>query len=238
MSRHPPHRHRRRRQRQAPLAALEAVTHFTNSPPQHYHLPNVLHHPTQLHHLQRQRRPRWKKKHGIGPVLSLEPLSSTVKHVDWVWPACLVGSGGAYNNSLHQSFRWNGTEYYTVFDLPVSVTDSIDESPSRVDCALVENPLRDAVLVSSSSDPLPGEPWVGTGNSSSNSIGTLTSPGSGGVSIGGSSSTGSTGGGGGGGTLTTLPKSGSWALRVGNNSDRFIVMISSIILSFVVWCWS
>ncbi|KAL1987621.1 hypothetical protein VTN96DRAFT_3221 [Rasamsonia emersonii] len=173
----------------------------------------------------------------VGPVLSLEP-SSTVKHINWVWPACLVGSGsdsssssrGAYNISLHQSFRWNGTEYYTIFDLPISVTNSIPATSSsgqvRADCALVENPLLDAAQIINSSDPLPGSPWI-IGNSSSSTGGTLTSPGSGGVSIDGTGSTG------GRGSLTTLPKSGSWALRVGNR-DSFILIISSIILLFLV----
>jgi hypothetical protein len=58
----------------------------------------------------------------VGPVLDLEP-SSTVKHVNWIWPSCPVGNGpsssaatprGSYNISIHKSFRWNGTEYYTV----------------------------------------------------------------------------------------------------------------------------
>ncbi|KAJ5777027.1 Mannosyltransferase 1 CMT1 [Penicillium odoratum] len=43
----------------------------------------------------------------VGPVLDLEP-SSTVKHVNWIWPECLVGTNdGIYNISMHQSFRWN-----------------------------------------------------------------------------------------------------------------------------------
>lgn len=104
----------------------------------------------------------------VGPVLNLEP-SSTVKHVNWVWPKCLEGDGtsgsarGAYNISMHQSFRWNGTDYYTVFDLPISVTNSISESSERVDCALLENKLLSVAEVEKSSDTLPGQPWVGTG---------------------------------------------------------------------------
>ncbi|GAQ40783.1 unnamed protein product [Aspergillus niger] len=68
----------------------------------------------------------------VGPVLDLEP-SSTVKHVNWIWPACFVGNGGDksprgdYNVSVHQSFRWEGTDYYTVFELPISVTNAIEE---------------------------------------------------------------------------------------------------------------
>ncbi|PLB33137.1 uncharacterized protein BDW47DRAFT_130728 [Aspergillus candidus] len=102
----------------------------------------------------------------VGPVLDLEP-SSTVKHVDWTWPACLVGEGsggaarGKYNISMHQSFRWRGVEHYTVFDLPISVSNSIEESDERVDCASVENELLDAGALAASNDTLDEVPWVG-----------------------------------------------------------------------------
>ncbi|KAJ5441954.1 hypothetical protein N7445_004961 [Penicillium cf. griseofulvum] len=116
----------------------------------------------------------------VGPVLDLEP-SSTVKHVNWIWPECLVGDGsdsedsarGAYNISMHQSFRWNGTDYYTVFDLPISVTNSIPEG-DRIDCDLLENKLLSAAEIGESSDSLPGQPWVegGAAVSSPDSTGT------------------------------------------------------------------
>lgn len=61
---------------------------------------------------------------------------------------------------MHQSFRWNGTDYYTVFQLPISVTNSISESDERVDCALLENDLLSMEEVDKSSDSLPGQPWV------------------------------------------------------------------------------
>jgi len=86
-------------------------------------------------------------------------------------PDCLVGNGqkqgdsssnarGEYNISIHQNFRLNGTNYYTVFDLPISVTNSIPQEPSsqadsnnplpgpagqnesRIACELLENPLQ------------------------------------------------------------------------------------------------
>ncbi|EKV12140.1 hypothetical protein PDIG_33290 [Penicillium digitatum PHI26] len=108
----------------------------------------------------------------VGPVLDLEP-SSTVKHVNWIWPECLVGDGpgskesarGAYNISMHQSFRWNGADYYTVFDLPISVTNSISKSDDRINCDLLENKLLSAAEISESSDSLPGQPWVKDGAS-------------------------------------------------------------------------
>lgn len=113
----------------------------------------------------------------VGPVLDLEP-SSTVKHVNWVWPDCLVGDGendgddsarGAYNISMHQSFRWNGTDYYTIFDLPISVTNSISKNSDRVDCAELENELLSATEEKESSDTLPSQPWVSSGASTTSS---------------------------------------------------------------------
>ncbi|PLB53629.1 hypothetical protein P170DRAFT_371757 [Aspergillus steynii IBT 23096] len=109
----------------------------------------------------------------VGPVLDLEP-SSTVKHVDWTWPECLVGDGqggsdsarGDYNISMHQSFRWKGTDYYTVFDLPISVSNSIDKSDDRVDCKWVENELLQAHEVAASNASLPSQPWISGGASS------------------------------------------------------------------------
>ncbi|KAL2797012.1 hypothetical protein BJX66DRAFT_117542 [Aspergillus keveii] len=106
-----------------------------------------------------------------GPILSLEP-DSTVKHVNWVWPDCFVGDGnsddqgarGNYNISLHQSFRWNSTDYYTVFDLPISVSNGIDEDAERVECGLLENEYRPALSAESDqSDDLPGQPFMGEG---------------------------------------------------------------------------
>ncbi|KFY36775.1 hypothetical protein V495_07611 [Pseudogymnoascus sp. VKM F-4514 (FW-929)] len=90
-----------------------------------------------------------------GVVMNQES-GSTVKHVNWLWPACLAGDGkpktqglvseggsarGAYNVSIHQSFRLNGTEYYTVFNLPISVTNSIQESKNQSSCESLTNPL-------------------------------------------------------------------------------------------------
>ncbi|KAJ5145766.1 uncharacterized protein N7515_000330 [Penicillium bovifimosum] len=107
----------------------------------------------------------------VGPVLDLEP-SSTVKHVNWLWPDCLAGDGsgskdsarGAYNISMHQSFRWNGSDYYTVFDWPISATNSIPEREDRIDCALLENKVLSAAEIGESSDSLPRQPWVDGGS--------------------------------------------------------------------------
>jgi hypothetical protein len=77
---------------------------------------------------------------------------------------------------MHQSFRWNGTDYYTVFDLPISVTNSISESSERVDCTSLENKILSIAEVEESSDTLPGQPWVQVGASTETSTGSSASP--------------------------------------------------------------
>lgn len=85
----------------------------------------------------------------LGEIMLQEP-SSTVKHVKWTWPACLVGDGepsttdsdrGTYNISIRQNFVMNSTDYYTIFDVPISVTNSIENSTGRADCDSLDNPL-------------------------------------------------------------------------------------------------
>lgn len=92
---------------------------------------------------------------------------STVKHVNFEWPLCLVGDGkntqgtarGAYNVSIHQFFRLNGSDFYTIFNLPLSITNKIEQFPGaqqlltnprpgplsenggRMDCGMLENRL-------------------------------------------------------------------------------------------------
>ncbi|KAL4989599.1 hypothetical protein BDW68DRAFT_186263 [Aspergillus falconensis] len=107
----------------------------------------------------------------VGPVLDLEP-GSTVKHVNWVWPRCFVGSGsgdekqdedeedsrGEWNVTLHQAFRWEGEEYYTVFELPISVTNGIEDDETRVACEGLENPFNEESL-RVDGGLVAGEPW-------------------------------------------------------------------------------
>lgn len=86
----------------------------------------------------------------LGEIMIQEP-SSTVKHVKWTWPACLVGNGpptaaadsdrGNYNISIRQNFVMNSTNYYTIFDVPISVTNKIKDSTGRADCDSLDNPL-------------------------------------------------------------------------------------------------
>ncbi|KAL4884085.1 hypothetical protein BJY04DRAFT_215521 [Aspergillus karnatakaensis] len=124
----------------------------------------------------------------VGPILDLEP-SSTVKHVNWLWPGCFVGEGsgssssssssndnedggdgdgnwrGSWNISIHQSFRLNDTEYYTVFDLPINVTNGIEEREGRgrVECGVLENGFDRAVVAGSNGSV--GTPWAEGGSS-------------------------------------------------------------------------
>ncbi|KAK8033136.1 hypothetical protein PG991_002534 [Apiospora marii] len=94
----------------------------------------------------------------LGDIMKSEP-GSTVKHVKWHWPGCLVGDGqpgsadsdrGAYNItitnareqiSIRQNFRLNGEDHYTVFDVPISVTNKIDFTGNNPPCDSVNNPL-------------------------------------------------------------------------------------------------
>jgi hypothetical protein len=40
---------------------------------------------------------------------------------------------------MHQSFRLNGSDYYTIFDLPIQVTNQIPDSSSRASCDALNN---------------------------------------------------------------------------------------------------
>lgn len=102
----------------------------------------------------------------LGEIMAQES-GSTVKHVNWVWPDCLVGNGqpddddsdrGAYNVcsicqvhdigaehngqiSIRQNFRLNGDDHYTIFDVPISVTNSIESSDKRPSCDVLTNKI-------------------------------------------------------------------------------------------------
>ncbi|WQF77952.1 hypothetical protein CDEST_02966 [Colletotrichum destructivum] len=85
----------------------------------------------------------------LGNIMYQEP-GSTVKHVNWIWPDCLVGDGqpssadsdrGAYNISIRQNFRLNGEDHYTIFDVPISVTNRIQEKDGRPSCDALNNAL-------------------------------------------------------------------------------------------------
>ncbi|KAK4116364.1 hypothetical protein N656DRAFT_765344 [Canariomyces notabilis] len=99
----------------------------------------------------------------LGDILFQEP-GSTVKHVKWMWPDCLVGNGqpseagsdrGAYNISIRQSFRLNGQDHYTIFDVPISVTNSIEENSDRPSCDALNNPLLAPEEIRASADDMP-----------------------------------------------------------------------------------
>lgn len=119
----------------------------------------------------------------LGDIMFQEP-GSTVKHVKWVWPDCLVGDGqpngvgsarGFYNISIRQNFRLNGADHYTIFDLPISVTNKIDFGVVRPSCDSLNNPLLTPAQINATNDvPVmfaPGDATVvqtaGSGSSSS-----------------------------------------------------------------------
>ncbi|KAL4730451.1 hypothetical protein ACLX1H_002487 [Fusarium chlamydosporum] len=84
----------------------------------------------------------------LGEIMAQEP-GSTVKHINWVWPDCLVGDGGPegdsdrgiYNISIRQNFRYNGDDHYTIFDVPISVNNSIPEDSGRPSCDELSNEI-------------------------------------------------------------------------------------------------
>ncbi|KAK7418966.1 hypothetical protein QQZ08_011045 [Neonectria magnoliae] len=86
----------------------------------------------------------------LGEIMAQE-AGSTVKHINWVWPDCLVGDGapdedddsdrGTYNISIRQNFRLNGEDHYTIFDVPISVTNSIEDDDDRPSCDALRNEL-------------------------------------------------------------------------------------------------
>lgn len=120
----------------------------------------------------------------LADIMNQEP-GQTVKHINFEWPDCLVGDGkedigttarGEYNISIHQSFRLNGSDFYSVFNLPISITNSIQQFPSarqlltkpapgplsatggRMSCDMISNPMMNfTALVRSVNNP-PGQP--------------------------------------------------------------------------------
>ncbi|KAF4455482.1 hypothetical protein F53441_2272 [Fusarium austroafricanum] len=84
----------------------------------------------------------------LGEIMAQEP-GGTVKHINWVWPDCLVGDGepkggsdrGVYNISIRQNFRFNGDDYYTIFDVPIGVTNSISKGDDRPSCDELSNDI-------------------------------------------------------------------------------------------------
>jgi len=114
----------------------------------------------------------------LGEIMGQEN-GSTVKHVNWVWPDCLVGKGtpannnsarGLYNISIRQNFRLNGSDEYTIFDLPIHVTNSIPAQDNRPSCASLNNTLwNESALVESANNftRIPGTPIQENGKSGS-----------------------------------------------------------------------
>ncbi|KAE9382043.1 hypothetical protein N431DRAFT_476754 [Stipitochalara longipes BDJ] len=116
----------------------------------------------------------------LGEIMQQEN-GSTVKHVNWVWPDCFVGTGppgnnnsarGLYNISIRQNFRLNGSDEYTIFDLPIHITNSIPAKDTRPSCASLNNTLwNESALVESANNftRIPGTPIQENGKGGSGS---------------------------------------------------------------------
>jgi uncharacterized membrane protein YgcG len=152
----------------------------------------------------------------------------TVKHINFEWPQCLVGNGnddegttarGDYNISIHQNYRLNGVDRYTIFNLPISVTNSISQFPGasqlttkpapgplsanggRMDCAMIENALIDFQTQVNSVNNPPGQPMqdIAIQTSARSDGGQVGGNGQGGGSSGSGSGSGNSGSGNGNG---------------------------------------
>ena len=68
-----------------------------------------------------------------------------------------------------------------MFELPISVTNAIEESEERVDCAVLENEWVGWEVLRESNDTLKGQPWVsgsqGSGSGSGGDEGESTTSG-------------------------------------------------------------
>ncbi|KAK5288841.1 hypothetical protein LTS13_001433 [Exophiala xenobiotica] len=173
---------------------------------------------------------------GCEEIMDQEP-GSTVKHVNWAWPDCLVGNGegggfrGVYNLggeqiSIHEAFRANDTGFYTIFNLPIDVKNSIQSksqlsgSGARPLCALRGNPIQSQRLQDESISPPANQPFLG---------GTVSSGGSGSGSGSGNGS-GSQSGGESGGTNTDGKGNGAGERMV----DRQWLIAAMGVIGFVV----
>jgi len=95
---------------------------------------------------------------------------------------CAVGDGGSsdstrrgdYNITIQQNFRLNGTDFFTIFDLPISVTNSISEDSNRPSCDELNNPLlSDPLNASSAVIPIPYLNGAGVDNTAKNGFGAM-----------------------------------------------------------------
>lgn len=64
---------------------------------------------------------------------------------------------------MRQNFRLNGEEYYTIFDLPIMVTNSIEDRGRRPSCDSLDNELIDWEDLDYSSTAAVGIPLAGDG---------------------------------------------------------------------------
>jgi hypothetical protein len=79
--------------------------------------------------------------------------------------------------SIRQNFKLNGTDMYTIFDLPTEVTNSIPANDSKPSCDLLNNPLLSEQALNASANVftrIPGsalDTSSGKGSASGSSLG-------------------------------------------------------------------
>ncbi|KAF9733047.1 hypothetical protein PMIN06_005428 [Paraphaeosphaeria minitans] len=185
----------------------------------------------------------------LADIMNQEP-GQTVKHINFEWPDCLVGDGkedlgttarGEYNISIHQNFRLNGSDFYSIFNLPISVTNSISQFPGarqlltnpapgplsanggRMSCGMISNPVMDfTTLVRSVNNP-PGQPYQ--------DIPVETAPRDDGGQIGGPGVANGNGGTPAGGTSEGQVGNGATALSAGHGDTLFAGLAMFLILN-------
>ncbi|KAL5115242.1 hypothetical protein ACEQ8H_006834 [Pleosporales sp. CAS-2024a] len=189
-----------------------------------------------------------------------QELGQTVKHINFEWPDCLVGNGqdtsgtarGDYNISIHQNFRLNGADRYSIFNLPISVTNTISRFPGagqlsskpipgplsatggRMSCEAISNPMMNFTrLVQSVNNP-PGQPFQ--------SIQIQTSPRSDGGQVGGPGNPGGNPGASNGqGQIS--PNAGASGQALGAAADAIgvsiwaMIMVSTAVIPFTAIIW-
>lgn len=66
--------------------------------------------------------------------------------------------------SIRQTFKLNGDDHYTIFDLPISVTNSIPDTGNRSSCDELDNKLSSPEMIDEKSANALGIPFA-PGNS-------------------------------------------------------------------------
>ncbi|KDQ63760.1 hypothetical protein JAAARDRAFT_203154 [Jaapia argillacea MUCL 33604] len=86
-----------------------------------------------------------------GPTLLTQESGSTVKHLNWPIPNCLPS--GSYNFTLYESSHFNGSPYFSITPVPISIENTnVNGSCTDVNTLLAQP---------QPSSPPPQNPWLG-----------------------------------------------------------------------------